>query len=340
MRTVDNRAKYRVILLTGIEQENTRVRVNYTGPRFWQNDRLGYSSNGLRFQSALVSGSGDGALQDYLRLTCGNRPAREIYETYLQPGESEQPSGTVSAARAGAERLLREISRTVNTIRDLIARREPFSQMSDAVGSVPGQVRASLVAIMEESAFEFASWWGVPPVLLEPWSVLSDDDLFPVEDVTRQLDETETDELRKCVHTEFDKIIRSLVNDPSAWQAICQTIRESQLISEAVLYPIEGRRVALVNRSESFSICYPMNHCLSLLIGVYIERELHTPTLFHELELTRVTPAEESDHICHGSADNCAGEVHRAAFNSRSGEAGDEHALENDRYDPVVIPMA
>lgn len=328
---------HRVILVTGIEQENTSIPLSYTGPKFWQNDTLEHWSSGRRPHSALVSGSGDGALQDYLRLVCGNKPARKIYNTIFanrSPRHSWEPP---SEAQKASEKLLRKTARTITTIRDLIAKREPLSGVPAALASLPRQVEASIVAYMEEVAFGIASWWDLPASLLEPWSILADDELFPMEDATHRLDKEEIQELRDCLHAEFSRIIRSLVEDQPSWSAICEAIRENQLISPAIRDRSDERRAVLVNHGENFSICYPMNHCLSLLISEYIKRELRLPTIFHHLELTRITPDEGSDHSCRGIAADCFDHAHRATFAVLSPQAGGDHRLEEAEYDPVVI---
>src|ERR1700691_5651503 len=72
-----------MLIATGFGTENTQVKDNYRGFGFWESDPLRkYALNMGIFapQRMLISGAGDGALQDLLRVLTGPRSACEFAE--------------------------------------------------------------------------------------------------------------------------------------------------------------------------------------------------------------------------------------------------------------------
>ncbi len=104
-----------VVLARGAKRERTAVSgtqvtgqpaTNFFGLEFWQDDKFerrgfGLPENGV--DPVLISGAGDGGLQDYIRLTTGRRSAMEVFGQLFEPG----PEG--DALRLHLERVTHEI---------------------------------------------------------------------------------------------------------------------------------------------------------------------------------------------------------------------------------------
>lgn len=109
-----------VVLARGIAAERTYVdfetsagtKRRFDGPLFWADD--GFESNDFGLgaplqRSFLVSGSGDGALQDYIRLVTGHKSAIALLSTFRGIGESPVPGEirrTLYEAEQEAQRCL------------------------------------------------------------------------------------------------------------------------------------------------------------------------------------------------------------------------------------------
>ncbi|WP_224368049.1 hypothetical protein [Hyalangium versicolor] len=77
-----------IISASGFGTERVRThnsRDAFASVHFWQNDRL-ESLSGLSAPSVVIAGSGDGALQDFIRVASGMRSALELM-TYCMPAE-------------------------------------------------------------------------------------------------------------------------------------------------------------------------------------------------------------------------------------------------------------
>lgn len=79
-----------IIFAGGLGQERTRVPMfstshSYVGPDFWSLDKLEDLDFGLGSvpNGVLVSGTGDGSLQDYVRLVSGKKSAREVWDALV-----------------------------------------------------------------------------------------------------------------------------------------------------------------------------------------------------------------------------------------------------------------
>lgn len=85
-----------VIWAAGTTREETRVRGTgpkpaYEGRAFWSSDPFGLRNCGLPYQpEVLIAGSGDGALQDFLRVATGLSTAEAIYRSCNIPLDVEQ----------------------------------------------------------------------------------------------------------------------------------------------------------------------------------------------------------------------------------------------------------
>jgi hypothetical protein len=63
----------------GVGKERTYVS-QFDSVRFWDTDALQFAHQNRKWSRILIGGSGDGALQDFLRITTGLRSAKELYE--------------------------------------------------------------------------------------------------------------------------------------------------------------------------------------------------------------------------------------------------------------------
>jgi len=83
-----------LLTCTGFGAEDCNVFPSYTGFRFWDTDKLGAPDLGLPAgppAKVLISGGGDGALQDVLRVLTQNKSARDIYNAVWR-GLTTSPS--------------------------------------------------------------------------------------------------------------------------------------------------------------------------------------------------------------------------------------------------------
>jgi len=89
-----------VLVTTGFGSENTKVGSTFRGFAFWETDP--FASANLALPSGvtprvLISGAGDGALQDFLRISTGRNSAREVFDACAIPQ-------TIAAALKDIER--------------------------------------------------------------------------------------------------------------------------------------------------------------------------------------------------------------------------------------------
>lgn len=72
-----------VLVTSGFGTEKTRVGASFRGFPFWETDPLGRGNCGLPRATparVVISGGGDGALQDFLRITTGMQSAKEVFQ--------------------------------------------------------------------------------------------------------------------------------------------------------------------------------------------------------------------------------------------------------------------
>lgn len=72
-----------VLVTTGFGTENTKVGSTFRGFAFWETDPFASTNLGLPSHATprvLISGAGDGALQDFLRICTGQNSARDVFD--------------------------------------------------------------------------------------------------------------------------------------------------------------------------------------------------------------------------------------------------------------------
>ena len=112
----------------GFGSEDTKVGT-FLGWRFWENDPLERPQAGVTAGPpvCVISGGGDGALQDFLRFTTGRRSAREILGALGQ-----LPAG-VTPRRSLTSRTMPD----ARTFGELASRRSPRSGLATPAVHVP-----------------------------------------------------------------------------------------------------------------------------------------------------------------------------------------------------------
>lgn len=123
-RGVQHNAQFGLLLGAvgpGSERVTTTVRtaggttaIGYEGPRFWETDALEDASLGLSSAGVtlLISGGGDGALQDFIRAVSGKRSAREALEAIAtcDPRVSKALNMLISSLQAAEDHAARGYS--------------------------------------------------------------------------------------------------------------------------------------------------------------------------------------------------------------------------------------
>lgn len=238
-----------VLFATGMGEEKTWVpqpgKPEYTGgywgPRFWENDQANEKNLGLdgTQPKVLISGAGDGALQDFIRILTG------------------QEASTLLTQMENAFDMSHMIQRTAGVLGD--------SEDLSALKTTVSDCMADLHAAYEWQAAKNALWEAENLYrILRHWH----GDTRRLDDDTRRIHLYAVDTSDRDLQATHDDVVRRLFTQPST-RKILEPLLQSWFKDRPLPQPI-----CLVYRETTFTRCYGLNRFLASLINHYLCEEM------------------------------------------------------------------